>query len=1296
MKKHKETGNKLISLFLAFAMIAATVSGGLTPSSLRVQAWESDWWYDYHSDFGYDDGDTFVLSATERLSYPVYFAVECGGGLWHTSSNVTVTGNGVYQAMITLPVDETITRIDEMYIMSDVMREPWPNVVVELREVHIDTISQGTWAINTRAHNTPQPGWLETHVHAGRDGLSIPETWNLTATFVVSNAFCFGCKLFTECICCGECGLPEHDCTCCELCAKLKDNCICCETCGLFNCVCCKKCAKTPCVCCTFCPGGFALCIRCCNACGLLSGNCDCVFCSGNHRTCKISNCTTCPPPGDPTGGYRGLQLVALDAVAGEMRRSSVIILDDHNRTHRLSLDLSGAPLEVFQLALMSEGGGFDYVPELGILPFADIRRTPTTWDNARIAISEVIINGQSVVTPRGNANTTGSLVEPANGWYATAGYVYFPLWNAWHAAHNRLAEVISVPSITAEGEEIIGFKLPGNVPITSVEVVFAVSRMPFGNPPQCSGNPLTCRATDCTLCKIVFNPNPVDATLSVVIDGNAGKIFYYNNTEIIGTLAYSFNVRGGENTFLWDIVPANWPAGSVPAIFRVAATGDSTIAGGVPGFIAANTLIATQDFSGCPHKITFSGTPVSSIGIIGQCYCSSIQLCEKCKLAECVCCAACDNNPNAPCCNSCGRVCGKCDRCQVVTALTFSVVINEVDNVILYYNNNTIHSDFDFRFFVRGDVYEFSRPNGTNGPRWPVNSVMSAPINSDTGEVVIAGVMGSPWLAGRLFLTQLYAEGSEIDIQTGNVITKLERITCEQCVMVNCMCCDNCGLFECTCKECEECSRPVLMCRCCLGCGNYICDCLGLRAVIDWSKGTISYYNNVEMRDRPFAFRFSAFGAVGTITVESNARFTAAAESEGSEFMLSGTVTGRLREGTLMAVQSFSGCAKRIRIPILINSDVIRTEVQCECGACPADDTSVNKLFVMIDAVRKMIMYHNEVPITGAFEFEFEVSGTVGTLTNHDWPRGSVPMFEQDADGRTVIAGGMTQLWDAGAVLAVQHYTGSVEDIEIFGDAAIRRVRIIGCEICERARCKCFAFVRGDINGDGRVTIEDGLEMLRYIIGLSDKITSAPFNGDCTVAYNAARSVYSRGNGPTIEDALQILVHIIGLPSVFDTCPPTCARRACQRPNGPPICQQGACIQCEYSENDCICQGVLRVEIDARENVIRYFHDVAIRPGDDLDVLFRIVGDGITLYDPEHEIQTSGERRATRLFTGTFINFMSGPTDVLFAGIMRRGLPAGALIAVQEFEGEPENIRFEPHASHVSDYPIGYVSIVY
>jgi hypothetical protein len=74
---------------------------------------------------------------------------------------------------------------------------------------------------------------------------------------------------------------------------------------------------------------------------------------------------------------------------------------------------------------------------------------------------------------------------------------------------------------------------------------------------------------------------------------------------------------------------------------------------------------------------------------------------------------------------------------------------------------------------------------------------------------------------------------------------------------------------------------------------------------------------------------------------------------------------------------------------------------------------------------------------------------------------------------------------------------------------------------------CTICGFRRlGDVNGDGSVTVQDALQILRFIVGLSSVIRPN------TPAWTAALIADANAARPSVSDALQILRFVVRLPS--------------------------------------------------------------------------------------------------------------------------------------------------------------------
>jgi hypothetical protein len=965
------------------------------------------------------------------------------------------------------------------------------------------------------------------------------------------------------------------------------------------------------------------------------------------------------------------------DNINSELHRGVAITLDDYNRSYRAVLNFPGRGAEgLLQLGLLSQGGIFDYNPDEGIMPFGNIRRTPAGWSESSIRIDTITINGNIDATPAGLRPR--AFVAPRTAWYAERDYVNQMFWNAWQIRQNIISTENLEPTwiwAETEGEFVAGFRLKNGERITTIEIEFSVSNMPNGQPVPCSGNFLTCRVSNCTNCPALPEHDP-DATLTIIIDREQQVIRYYADNAIDSNLNYNFTIQGN----IWDIVPSGWGANDVPMIAWNPDTGYAIIAGMLQSPREAGRLIATQDYDGCADDIVITGDMISSASILGECRCDITDVCSTCRNVNCNCCSICNNRPTDECCIACGRVCGDCPLCRpnsIVTP-TLTIVIDEVNNVIRYYNNTTIHGDFHYQFTISGELFEIRRPNGQNGTRWPQGSFDAFVPNHYTGETIISGIMGAPRLAGQLLATQEFeGSASDIQIRTGGAVARIDIITCTECAQVICICCEDCNKLVCGCDECSTCERAVTLCVCCPHCRLFPCTCRGLRVVID--DGIVRFFTNAEIASNTVVnFSFETNAASGNLgefrVVNSNVDVEVSQSDDRISIM--GTTNRRINAGDLIATQSYIGCGSQLMIFASSDNSITGVEMNCECGAC---DDFVPTLTVVIDTVHNMIRYYNNTAFEGNFGYEVNIGGAIfGDLERPDtgprWPRGSAEAFIiNHATGEMIIGGIMTDVWEAGQLIAMQPFeANSVHTISITGDA-IRGIRVEGCEECRHPICACFTFERGNVLGNEEIGIQDALQILRFLVGLSSVIENTPFSSEntgCLRAYNAARSIASYSCRPTIQDALQILRLLVGLPNTLETDTPVCR-------------------QCELAE--CTCIAPLRVEIDARNGIIRYFHDAPLRAGRDLAYNFAVGGNGVVLEDPKHN-SFDNDRS---LFRRRMAIPMSGGGYTVFAAIVVDDIPAGALIAIQEFTGDPENIVFGEHPEANHPYPIGNVIII-
>ena len=77
----------------------------------------------------------------------------------------------------------------------------------------------------------------------------------------------------------------------------------------------------------------------------------------------------------------------------------------------------------------------------------------------------------------------------------------------------------------------------------------------------------------------------------------------------------------------------------------------------------------------------------------------------------------------------------------------------------------------------------------------------------------------------------------------------------------------------------------------------------------------------------------------------------------------------------------------------------------------------------------------------------------------------------------------------------------------------------VIRCKTCNAVMNATYAVIKGDVDGDGKLTANDARVVLRYSVGLTDKDAAFINNGDIT------------GNGKVNQaDARKILRVAVGL----------------------------------------------------------------------------------------------------------------------------------------------------------------------
>jgi uncharacterized repeat protein (TIGR02543 family) len=85
-------------------------------------------------------------------------------------------------------------------------------------------------------------------------------------------------------------------------------------------------------------------------------------------------------------------------------------------------------------------------------------------------------------------------------------------------------------------------------------------------------------------------------------------------------------------------------------------------------------------------------------------------------------------------------------------------------------------------------------------------------------------------------------------------------------------------------------------------------------------------------------------------------------------------------------------------------------------------------------------------------------------------------------------------------------------------------------CEVCGQRNCSCVAYNKGNVWGNGIVSINDALEILKFLAGLDNILVENPLS--MTAALITPESVTVKE--PTINDVLEILKLLAGLPSLI------------------------------------------------------------------------------------------------------------------------------------------------------------------
>jgi hypothetical protein len=92
-------------------------------------------------------------------------------------------------------------------------------------------------------------------------------------------------------------------------------------------------------------------------------------------------------------------------------------------------------------------------------------------------------------------------------------------------------------------------------------------------------------------------------------------------------------------------------------------------------------------------------------------------------------------------------------------------------------------------------------------------------------------------------------------------------------------------------------------------------------------------------------------------------------------------------------------------------------------------------------------------------------------------------------------------------------------------------------CEWCERLNCNSIHCL-GDVTGNGKVEVQDALQILRFLVELSNVISFEGEENDdarlASIIYIFPEHLQSLNNRyyPVVDDALQILRYLVKLPS--------------------------------------------------------------------------------------------------------------------------------------------------------------------
>jgi hypothetical protein len=145
-----------------------------------------------------------------------------------------------------------------------------------------------------------------------------------------------------------------------------------------------------------------------------------------------------------------------------------------------------------------------------------------------------------------------------------------------------------------------------------------------------------------------------------------------------------------------------------------------------------------------------------------------------------------------------------------------------------------------------------------------------------------------------------------------------------------------------------------------------------------------------------------------------------------------------------------------------------------------------------------------------GEFGFELVLTVTAQQLQDAGLDGDKVKLFYVDYNGKVTEQSGLVRNADGSVGVTLTHSSFYVFAEEVPIDAGDDRYRL------------------GDVNGDGRVTIADALEILKFLAKLDSNVTDNSFSLRSSLISEPFRS------SPTITDALEVLRYLAKLNSLI------------------------------------------------------------------------------------------------------------------------------------------------------------------